>query len=343
MGSKRLDSIKQAKEKAEGRGVSIFQFVDTAKLSKLGITQYKAIEGSNFIRVIPPKDESKFFAKEVYIHRQIGPDGATFVCPKKMFDKRCPICEDIIKIRREDASDERISELVPKRNQLMFVIDVTSDSTIDKGLRWFVCPMGVLDDICKLSVNRRTGEIIDISDPDEGRDVIFTRAGTKINTRYSGVQLEDTGPAPEDWDSFYDDVPDFDSVLKETSYDKLYAEYFGVPTEDNVEESEDESEESAVDSRRGRGRRLSRTSESDEKESEDKSEESIIDSKRGRGGRSGASDIDEGVDGSDEEEVLSRSRRGIRKRTSDGEEKKERPGENIDSIRDRLRSAKRGK
>ncbi len=57
-------------------------------------------------------------------HRKIGPAGVDIVCPARTFNKRCPICEEIRSLEKdEDADEAYIKELRPKQRELFNVRD----------------------------------------------------------------------------------------------------------------------------------------------------------------------------------------------------------------------------
>ncbi len=228
MGQERLGAIEAEIKRPKGGGVN-FYAVDTDKLAKSGVTQFKAEVGDNFIRIIPPVDPKVFWAKIVYIHRNIGANGATFLCLKKMFNMACPICEMVNKMKEDDPEDERIIALLPKMRYLMFVYDVRDEDSINKGLRWWDVPVSktcpIVESIKSLSKDRRTQSVIDVSDPVEGRDIEFTRKGTgQLNTAYEAFKLIESDPIPKEW---YDGVPAFDDILLVPTYEQVELELYG--------------------------------------------------------------------------------------------------------------------
>ena len=249
MGSARTDAINQKNEEFKN-GRTSFYYVNTQVLERLGITMYKTQAGDNFMRVIPPLDPKVFWAKEVYVHRNIGANGATFVCPKKMYNKPCPICEVVEKMKQANPEDEQIKELVAGKRYLMFVYDVRGEETEAQGLKWYDAPGVVVSNITGLSKDKRTKEIIDVSDPVDGCDIEFVRKGTGLSSKYESFNLKKTDPIPEEW---YADVPEFDSVLAVFDYDRMKAELDGGASADEgpteVQEKQSETPKPATRTR----------------------------------------------------------------------------------------------
>jgi len=278
MSSKRRAAIESELNKSNQRGALKYFYVDVNKLERLGITQYRPVNGDNFIRIIPPKDPTQFYGKEVFIHTNIGVDGATFLCPLRMYGKPCPICEYRQKIKSEDPDSELLAELAPRARYLFFVYDVRSEEKIEEGLHWFDAPVVVKDNIVSLSKDRRTGEIIDVSDLEDGRDIEFVKVGSGLKTKYEGFKLVPTDPIPKEW---AEGVPDFDEVLLVHDYDKLKLALTGsleddeeiVDTDEEVIEEGPEERNSVRSRFRSRERKEEPEEEVVEEEIEEEPEE----------------------------------------------------------------------
>jgi len=187
-----------------------FNYVDTNKLDRMGIGRYntKKKDGNNFIRIVAPSSTGPF-AREIWKHDNVGANNATFLCLDKMFGKACPICDQIAELKASGADNDTIKELNPSRRFLLFVVDTTSRETEEEGPKWFDCPISIYKAVCTLSKDKRTGEKLDPTDPDNGRDVEFVRNDGK-RTEYTGYVLRETKPIPSSW---YKDLPSFDEVL----------------------------------------------------------------------------------------------------------------------------------
>jgi len=236
-----------------------FNYVDTAKLDRMGINRYdtKKPKGNNFIRIVAP-DTSGPFAREIHQHTQIGASKATYLCLDKMYGEVCPICEHIQELRRQNVNSDAVKELLSGRRFLLFVVDTTSPDTEDEGPKWFDCPITIYKEVCVHSEDRRTGAKIDPTDPEDGRDVEFVRKDGK-RTDYVGFKLTKTEPIPKSW---YEDLPSFDEILLKPNPAEMEVAVKGVKsTAFSEKESTASSEkESSGDSRRS-GRSRERISE----------------------------------------------------------------------------------
>lgn len=221
--SQRTDAINNAYDKSQNGRTSFF-YVQTQVLERLGITAFKSQVNDNFIRVMPPKDPRAFWAREVYIHSEIGANRATFLCMNKMFGKPCPVCEYVEQLKAQNLNPEAIKPLYARKRYLMFVYDVRDDSTIAKGLRWYDAPGKLVSEIILKSKDKRTKAVVDVCDPVEGRDIEFIRKGQGLKTDYAGIDLKITETVPADW---YENVPTFDEVLIIPTYEQVQRELTG--------------------------------------------------------------------------------------------------------------------
>ena len=255
----------ESRENAIESGASIstggvnFNYVDTAALERLGIGRYgtKKKDGNNFIRIVAPSTKGAF-AKEIWKHSNVGGDNVTYLCLDKMLGKRCPVCEYIAELKRENVDANVVKELTPSLRYLLFVIDITSRDTEDEGPKWFDCPITIYKEICSLSKDKRTGAKIDPTDPDDGRDIEFVRKDGR-RTSYGGFVLSKNDPIPDSW---FKDLPTFDEVLLISDPDEMEQAVSGKKSssrEPELEKDTGRRETSREDnSRRGSERRESR-------------------------------------------------------------------------------------
>lgn len=332
----RLDAIRQKKQEAKQRKARSFSYVDTVKAERLGIPQYKAADGDNFLYIVPPADPNSYFGREIWKHSNVGADGVTFLCPKKMQNKYCPICADIIKLKAKDPQDEAIQDLRPASRFLFFVVDVKNSETEKKGPQWYDAPISVNDAIVKASEDKRTGQVVDVSDPKKGCNVLFAKSGSMKKTRYDSFELEPReSPAKKDWL----DVPEFDDILNFVDADIIEVTYTGGIKE----ASEDSSDKGSEEKESPRGRRTAEKTEEPEEAPRGRRSTEDADDDRSEKlrGRRVAEDKDEEpeeeVEAPEEEVEAPRGRRAAEDKEKDKEKEKEVEEPENSGLHDRVR------
>lgn len=159
---------------------------------------YKVKEGDNFIRILPPIGDEDDFGLDIWVHNYIGVDKGSYLCRAKVLGKTCPLC-DLHKEMIMGGRDEEAGVLAPKRRTLYWILD-TSDKPQSKNPLIFDAPYRqVAEEILRRCVDRKTNEIIDISDLKTGREIMFTLVpkGNKKFSEYKAVDLGDVYPVSE--------------------------------------------------------------------------------------------------------------------------------------------------
>ncbi len=252
-----------------------------------GVTPYRLKQGSNFFRLVRDAD-SDYWAHKIWVHSYVGTKNSTYLCPKKMSKgdrDLCPICDAYADAVKEGDKDEA-KAFEPKERAIAYIIDREDEKA---GLKVFDMSWSMDRDIAAACRNSRTGEVVDVTDPDQGFDISVTRTGSKLATRYIGMQVDrDSTPLAESQkqqDKLMEQVQSqpLPSLLKFRD-----AAYLADILTGKVEEKDEEEEVKPASKRRGV---------IDEPEEDGEQEDDRRTTRRGRG--------DEG-DG--EEERPSRSR-----------------------------------
>jgi len=278
------------------------------ELKELGVSRYVADSGDHgntkdhFLHILPPHpDDGDPIALKLFVHFGIGIDENAFLCPRLMketFEKfgidvppeieegRCPICEHnkvlraSLKRKQEsnpsndyETETAEIKSLTPfPPRYLVWVVDAKDEEKEDEGLKFIVMPSTVYDGMIGTLKNKRTGAVLDITDPIDGKVFVFSRGGkTMTSTRYTEFAIEDRDPIPEKW---LDDVLHYVDVLNFATYDEIAAEFLGRDKEERksvreeAEETKEEIEEKIEEDMGEKPRRRSRRKESDDEDSE---------------------------------------------------------------------------
>lgn len=278
-------------------------------------------EGVNELRILPPTwdDVEKYgdhYGTDIYIHRNVGPDGQTYLCRAKMLGEECAICDARHDLEAAGAPLEESNELKVGKQVALYVIDRKDESA--GPLVWTMS--WTLDkDIAILSVDRKTGKAVLVDDPNDGFDIEFMREGKGLKTKYNGMQIA-RRPSPisensklqDRWLQFIQDNP-IPSTFQFYENEYMKTVYSGKKEEKDPMEERDRRP-GRHDDDRGRDRDRGRD---DDRGGRDR------DDRRGR---------DEDRRGSDRDERPSRDRDDDRGRGRDREEPR---GRDDDRGRDR--------
>lgn len=159
---------------------------DFDKILKPHIKMWKANDGDNRIRIIPPTwDKAKHFGLDIYIHYGVGPDRASYLCLQKMQGEADPIAEEHAEAVK-DGDEEYAKEIAAKHRVLIYLIDRDNEKD---GVQAWAMPSGLDRDIVKVSVDKASGEVLQIDHPEDGYDLTFEKNGTGIKTKYEGVAI----------------------------------------------------------------------------------------------------------------------------------------------------------
>ena len=199
---------------------------------------------------------SYWWIRPFKIHRNIGADNKTFVCPTSI-GKKCPICEYRDKLLKEgrDYTDEEVKTLQAKERSLFNVI-VRSITTTKKGKK--VTEPGDLENIMVMDQADYLFQQkmkTDLEAEDAYESFMHPEEGTSVRVRFvENVLGKNKYPAPSRFDfeereeqfpfEIMDKATDLDKLLNILTYDELKAIFFeSVESEDEPEPEEEPDDE----------------------------------------------------------------------------------------------------
>lgn len=256
--------------------------------------------------------------RRYFVHRNVGADEQSYICPKATLGKPCPICEYAAAQRKRGADKEELKELKPKARDLFNVVDLDDGG---KFKVWDVSSFLFGEKLQKELTEAEDSDNDAFADLEDGRTLKLRFEKKSFNkNEFYAIDRIDFKPRKPYKDKILDKVVDLDKMLVILSYEELERIFYmeDGPTDRSGEEEDEpkprrsrerevEEEEEAPRSRRAkrdedadeedeprRGRKRSR----DEDEEEDAEEEP-----RSRRSRSRAEEEDD-----EEEEAPRRSR-----------------------------------
>ena len=236
---------------------------DFDKILSEDVTVFTPNDGNNFIRFLPPTWKNpEHFGMDIYVHYGVGPDNQTYLCLHKMKGEACPICEEH-KRAVDDNDDEYAKKLKPNKRVLVYLIDRDNEK---EGLQAWSMPWTFDRDVCKVSVDKRTGETLELDNPEEGYDIEFEKKGQKMKTEYLGIAVaRRTSELGNDkWLEQAIDKP-LDTILVYKDYDYIQ-NIFGGGSKGGKEADLDKEQERGLRESEDRGRREQKNAKSQDQE-----------------------------------------------------------------------------
>lgn len=215
------ENVRSHSEQSGGNWAGIF---------KTGIKAWRAKEGENAIRILPPTwDGYEHYGYEVYVHNRVGASGSTYTCPRKHGGGDCAACDESTALRAA-GEDEDAGKLSAKKAFVYYIID--RDEKRPEPQVW---QAGWRQDkeIADASEVKRRSRIKYIDHPDEGYDLFVKRTGKQLNTRYTYQVDSDPSPIcnnPDDQDDILKQIEDapIDTLIKWSTSEQIAKDLRGT-------------------------------------------------------------------------------------------------------------------
>lgn len=152
--------------------------------------------GKNRIRILPPPPGSSHVWWKTGRHYEVGPDSRSFVCPAAL-DRNalCPIHQEIERLKASGDEDDRA--LAARMDvTIRYLYNVVDLDHPEFGIQTASFPV-VVHRAIRALIEDEDGEYGDITDPYEGYDLIITRTGEGLKTRYDVRARRSPSPLPD--------------------------------------------------------------------------------------------------------------------------------------------------
>ncbi len=177
-------------------------------------------EGASLIRILPPYTGEDWY-KEAWFHFGVGVDRKPIACARRLQDEACYICEQVDELRKsEDPRDVELSTQIASRRRVFYNIIDLDD--VESGVQVFSSGVTIFKELLMYVADPDWG---DITDPDEGYDIIIDREGTGIDTKYT-VRAKKNPTALID-PALLEDLRDLDEMVEILPYEQVKAIYEG--------------------------------------------------------------------------------------------------------------------
>jgi hypothetical protein len=214
-----------------------------------GVQSFKPKPGVMLLDIIPfvagkgnpwAEPGNLHWERTIFVHRGIGANGDTFLCPRKISNSPCPICEHRARLMKDADEDkeELIKDLAPKERQLINLINLKEP---DKGVQVWDVSYHLFGKVLEARIRN--------SDEDEGwENFFFLEGGMTLKIGFAeksfgGVSFAETEtidfkPRKTEYDEdILEKVLAFDDLLIEPKYDALKAAFLQKDDDEDEDEA----------------------------------------------------------------------------------------------------------
>ena len=235
-------------------GLKFFKFGDVGKYHDLNILPWR-IGTKNHPEVYAKNAEVGDFdyVLDLMVHTRIGPGNGDYICPKKNFNKPCPICERADELWKNEATKKEAKKLFARRKCVYCVQELNENfkAKSDDPMIFEVSHPCFSQELQSRATSCLRGKgVVNFADPDEGKVVSFSvnegSMGDGKTFKKAG-NFEFNERVEEISDETLEKCPSLDTMMVLKSYDQLKAALYGDPedVEDGFDEqpNADEAEE----------------------------------------------------------------------------------------------------
>jgi hypothetical protein len=258
------------------KGVSVFKEEPKSRVD-LDIIPYVVTSGTHLDRddeygIAVPGE--LWYKRPYYLHRNIGTDNNSVVCPSSNKQK-CPICEYRAQLIKDGASwdDDTVKALKPSLRNLYVVIPKGSKDHDEKPHIWDISQF-----LFQAKLNEEIGENEEYDmfpDLEEGLTLRIRFSEESLGTnKFADTSRIDFQERKKPYsESILEKIPALDDILSIQPYKTIAAQFFGNLSEDEVEDLPEEEEDTPKEETPRRRRRPDPEPEEEEEEQESDEEE----------------------------------------------------------------------
>jgi hypothetical protein len=155
-----------------------------ARLRQLESQQNKKVvlkEGVNRFRVLPSwRGPDEEFFLEVMTHYDVTPDVKYLICLQTVGEE-CPVCKRVARWSLGDSTQQARAERVGAKSQFMMNVVPIAEG-LPPEVKIYAASRGVVYELLGFFTDSEYGNF---TDPESGFDVLVTRKGEKLNTKYT--------------------------------------------------------------------------------------------------------------------------------------------------------------
>jgi len=243
----RKEQLKKRMDESAARKGDSGKYRSIFKSDLEDVDFWKATPGDHIIDIIPyyagatdpiAKEGEWAYVLDLWVHRAVGAGENNFVCPKRNFKERCPVCEHQAQmIHQDDFDEDLLNSLEPKRRVVYNIVCYDSNEEEDKGVQvWETAHWFMEDKLIPISQDRHGNKIF-FPDEEEGKSIAFTIEKSSFKDKGTGERRPSykyVGHRFENRDYSIDEgalnaAYTLDEIIHIPSREELHEEFWGEP------------------------------------------------------------------------------------------------------------------
>lgn len=181
------------------------------------------------------------YVLDIWVHRGIGVNNSSVVCPNSNFGEPCPICEEVKMMKDQGLEKEDYKDLYPKRRVIYNIFDHADEKVKIFSVSHFLFAKELQEEV---EANNDEGEII-FAHPKIGKTIKFRAVEEEIgkNTFFKYKSFEFVDREEEIDEEILEQAITIDEYLNIKSYEQIKSLFHsGVPDDNDDEEDEEETQ-----------------------------------------------------------------------------------------------------
>jgi hypothetical protein len=216
------------------------------KRYKIDILPFNVTSNNHPDRDVYDEDDPWDYKLDVWVHKRIGPGDGNYVCLAKNYNKPCPICEEMDKLKKEEADEDDIKALKPKRRCIYNVYDHNDENVKLFDSSHYLFEKELIDE----AYSQGDGEYIPFCDESEdGYSVKFRGAeedlGGNTFVKFKSFSFEKREEEIDE--EILKQAVSLDSILIIPTYEELKNVLYGIDSEKLEKEKNDKENEDIND------------------------------------------------------------------------------------------------
>ena len=181
------------------------------------------------------KKDTPDYMLEVYVHKSVGPDFATVICPRETYGHKCPICDKMFEAYK--AGDKKTGNTLRAKRRSIYNVISRNKGDEDEIMIWDVSYAWAEERIlaAKKMEENVAGKKINHASPTTGNTIVFNATLSDLTTKYPIIEPKEFRFIPREGSlvPYIEKAYPLDAMLKVHTFEELEAMLYATDDSDD--------------------------------------------------------------------------------------------------------------